>query len=110
MAPYLPVLASSLGGILGAAGSFFWFRSNPPEILKPVMENRSPRGGFPPQGRQQRFSDMVGGWLHVLLQAAGFALAGFAVVCGVGMLVMGLVATWLGRDFRRRELKAGIES
>ena len=58
----------------------------------------------------QRFSDMVGGWLHVLLQAAGFALAGFAVVCGVGMLVMGLVATWLGRDFRRRELKAGIES
>jgi len=58
----------------------------------------------------QRFSDMVGGWLHVLLQAAGFALAGFAVVCGAGMLVMGLVATWLGRDFRRRELKAGIES
>jgi len=58
----------------------------------------------------QRFSDMLGGWLHVLLQLAGFALAGFAVICGAGMLVMGLVAAWLGRDFVRREKEAGIES
>ncbi|MGH8864814.1 MAG: NTP/NDP exchange transporter, partial [Burkholderiales bacterium] len=30
----------------------------------------------------QRFGDMVGGWLHLLLSAAGIALAGFAVLCG----------------------------
>ena len=58
----------------------------------------------------QRFSDMVGGWLHVLLQLAGLALAGFAIICGIGMLAMGLVAAWLGREFARREKEAGIES
>ena len=51
----------------------------------------------------QRFSDMVGGWLHVLLQLAGFALAGFALLCGAGMLIMGCVAAWLGAEFARRE-------
>jgi AAA family ATP:ADP antiporter len=56
----------------------------------------------------QRFSDMVGGWLHVLLQFAGIALTGFAVLCGAGMLVIGFVATWLGREFLRREKEAGI--
>lgn len=58
----------------------------------------------------QRFSDMVGGWLHVLLQLAGVALAGFAIVCGAGMLIMGFVAAWLGREFVRREKEAGLGS
>lgn len=56
----------------------------------------------------QRFGDMVGGWLHVVLQLAGFALAGFALLCGAAMVLTGLVAGWLGREFIRREKEAGI--
>lgn len=51
----------------------------------------------------QRFSDMVGGWMHLLLQTAGLALTGFALLCGAGMVAMGIVAAWLGREFLRRE-------
>lgn len=51
----------------------------------------------------QRFGDMVGGWLHLLLSAAGIALAGFAVLCGAGMLAVAFAAGWLGREFERRE-------
>lgn len=51
----------------------------------------------------QRFGDMVGGWLHLLLSWAGVALAGFALLCGAGMLAVAFVAAWLGREFERRE-------
>jgi AAA family ATP:ADP antiporter len=51
----------------------------------------------------QRFGDMVGGWLHLLLSWAGVALAGFAILCGAGTLVVAFVAAWLGREFERRE-------
>ena len=51
----------------------------------------------------QRFGDMVGGWLHLLLSGAGVALAGFAMLCGAGMLAVAFVAAWLGREFERLE-------
>ncbi|MBF8291661.1 MAG: transporter [Steroidobacteraceae bacterium] len=56
-----------------------------------------------------RGSDMVGGWLHLLLSGLGFALTGFAVICGVGMLGMTIVAGWLGREFARREAELGTK-
>ena len=46
---------------------------------------------------------MVGGWLHLLLSALGVALAGFAVLCGAGMLAVAFIVAWLGREFARRE-------
>jgi len=51
----------------------------------------------------QRLGDMLGGWLHLLLSAAGVALAGFALLCGAGMLAVAFVAAWLGREFERRK-------
>ncbi len=54
----------------------------------------------------QRFGDMVGGWLHLLLSWAGVALAGFAMLCGAGMLAVAIVVVWLGREFERREKQA----
>jgi AAA family ATP:ADP antiporter len=57
----------------------------------------------------QRFGDMVGGWLHLLLSWAGIALAGFAVLCGAGMLAVAVFVTWLGREFARREAEAGAK-
>ena len=51
----------------------------------------------------QRFGDMVGGWMHLLLSWAGVALAGFAMLCVVGTLAVAFVAAWLGREFERRE-------
>jgi AAA family ATP:ADP antiporter len=55
----------------------------------------------------QRFGDMVGGWLHLLLSWAGVALAGFAVLCGAGMLAVAFIVAWLGREFARREAEVG---
>ncbi len=51
----------------------------------------------------QRGGDTAGGWLHGLLQQAGVTLAGFAAICGAGMLALAGVAIALGRGFARRE-------
>jgi len=55
----------------------------------------------------QRFGDMVGGWFHLLLSSLGVALAGFAVLCGAGMLAVAFIVAWLGREFARREAEVG---
>jgi AAA family ATP:ADP antiporter len=57
----------------------------------------------------QRFGDMVGGWFHLLLSSLGVALAGFAVLCGAGMLGVGFIVAWLGREFARREEELGTK-
>jgi AAA family ATP:ADP antiporter len=57
----------------------------------------------------QRFGDMVGGWFHLLLSSLGVALAGFAVLCGAGMLAVAFIVTWLGREFARREEELGAK-
>jgi len=50
----------------------------------------------------QRTGDMAGAWGHVALQALGVTLAGFAVICAVGMLLVGWIAAALGREFQQR--------
>ena len=51
----------------------------------------------------QRGSDMVGVWLHYLVQSAGVALVGYSVICGVGMFAAIALSLGLGRAFARRQ-------
>jgi len=51
----------------------------------------------------QRGSDMVGIWLHYLLQSAGVVLAGYAIICAGGMIAAIAISLGLGRAFARRQ-------
>jgi len=51
----------------------------------------------------QRGSDMVGVWLHYLVQSGGVALVGYSVICGAGMFAAIAVSLGLGHAFARRQ-------
>jgi AAA family ATP:ADP antiporter len=51
----------------------------------------------------QRGSDMVGIWLFFLLQSAGVALAGNALICAVAMVAAIAISLGLGHAFARRQ-------
>jgi ATP:ADP antiporter, AAA family len=54
----------------------------------------------------QRGSDLVGIWLHLLVQAAGIALVGYSLICAGGMIAAIAVSLGLGRAFARRQAAA----
>ena len=51
----------------------------------------------------QRGSDMVGIWLHYLAQSAGLALAGYSLICAIGMVAAITISLGLGRAFSQRQ-------
>ncbi|MEX2051426.1 MAG: hypothetical protein WD944_09335, partial [Steroidobacteraceae bacterium] len=51
----------------------------------------------------QRGSDMVGIWLHYLVQAGGVVLAGFSMICAAGMVAAIAISLGLGRAFSQRQ-------
>jgi AAA family ATP:ADP antiporter len=51
----------------------------------------------------QRGSDMVGVWLHLLVQSLGVALVGYSIICGGGMIAAIAISLGLGRAFAHRQ-------